>query len=203
MSACQFIVIAGGSGSGKTEFARLLLQTLGARAVLLTLDHFYHDLGHLSIAERDKVNFDDPDSIDWNAVEVVIASIMAGIPTSIPQYDFASHTRQLETLGVEPAPFVILEGLWPLTNAVIREAAAVTLYIDCPVDLRLARRITRDAAQRGRSEESVRRQFFEHVEPMHEIHVQPQQDYADFVFGPYSGNAEVARVLNHLSPVNA
>ena len=203
MSASRFIVIAGGSGSGKTELARRLQRTLGARAALLTLDHFYRDLGHLPAEHRELTNFDDPASIDWHAVNEVMTSLSAGMPAAIPQYDFTSHTRLLETDQLDPAPLVILEGLWPLTHPSIRNSAAVSVFIDCPADLRLARRIARDTAQRGRSEESVRRQFIEHVEPMHEIHVQPQLADADFVFGPYSGDAEIATIINHLALATA
>jgi uridine kinase len=197
MNPSQLIVIAGGSGSGKSHLARRLHHALEPRAAILTLDHFYHDLSHLPHEERDLANFDDPAAIDWSAVETALGLLTNGLSAEIPRYDFASHTRAAESDRLDPVPLLILEGLWPLTRAFIRQSATLSIFVDGPADLRLARRISRDTAERGRSEESVRRQFHEHVAPMHDLHVQPQATLADLVFAPDFGDDEISSLLLH------
>lgn len=197
MIGSRFIVIAGGSGSGKSRLAGRLQQALGPRTSLITLDHFYHDLAHLPLAERDLVNFDHPDAIDWPAVQAVVASLKSGLTAEIPRYDFATHTRLERGDRLDATPWVVLEGLWPLKCEAIRSACTLSVFIDCPSDVRLCRRIARDTLERGRSEESVRRQYVDFVAPMHELHVQPQLGDADLVFGPDFGEPEILGLLNH------
>lgn len=197
MNPPQLIVIAGGSGSGKSHLARRLHSVLSPHTAILTLDHFYHDLSHLTHDERNLANFDDPSSIDWSAVEKALGLLTTGLPAEIPRYDFASHTRAGDTDRLDPVPLIILDGLWPLTRSFIRQSAALSIFIDGPADLRLARRIARDTVERGRSEESVRRQFREHVAPMHDLHVQPQAILADLVFAPDFGDNEIDSLLLH------
>ncbi|MFN5833408.1 MAG: uridine kinase, partial [Akkermansiaceae bacterium] len=172
-------------------------HTLGSRSAMMTLDHFYHDLAHLDPAQRELVNFDHPDAIDWAAVEAAVSRLSASLPAEIPRYDFATHTRLKETERLDAAPLVILEGLWPLTRPALQDASSLSIFIECPADLRLARRIARDTVERGRSEESVRRQFLDHVAPMHELHVQSQASIADLIFPHDFGKAEIASLLNH------
>ncbi|GAA5482037.1 uridine kinase family protein [Haloferula sargassicola] len=193
-STVSLIVIAGGSGSGKSRLARLLHEALPASAVL-TLDHFYRDLSHLTPGQRERVNFDDPATIDWASVETALFKLSSGHPAEIPRYDFHTHTRAAATETLQPTDFLILEGLWPLTRPAIRDMAALTIFVDCPAGLRLSRRIARDTTERGRTEASVRRQCAEHVEPMHARHVQPQIDLAGRVLTSPISDADVQQLL--------
>lgn len=199
MIKSRMILIAGGSGSGKSYLAQQLLDQLGPRASLLTLDHFYHDLSHLPPAERERANFDHPNAIDWPAVENVVALVKAGMPAAIPRYDFTTHTRLPETDRLAVTPLLILEGLFPLSRPALRRSSELSIFIDCPADLRLSRRIARDIIERGRTEESVRRQFDDFVGPMHDHFVQPQRAEADRVLGPDFGLPEITDLLRHPS----
>lgn len=181
MNEVRMIAIAGGSGSGKSYLARKLRERMPHDAVLLTLDDFYHDLSGLPESERDVVNFDDPKAIDWKELERAIEALMSGRQALLPCYDFTTHTRKSEGKWVGPAKWIVLEGLWSLSDQSIRQRAACKVFIDCPSELRLMRRIARDTQERGRTEESVRRQFREHVDPMHDRYVQPQRQWADVV----------------------
>lgn len=199
MSTPRLIAIAGGSGSGKSRLARLLHETLAPVAAILTLDHFYQDLAHLPPEERESVNFDDPAAIDWAEVDHTLDAFLAGRAVEVPQYDFASHTRAPEGELLEPRPLLLLDGLWTLSRPEIREAAELTIFVDCPTEVRLERRIRRDMRERGRTEESVRRQFEDHVEPMHARHVQPQIELADIVLTSPIRKGRFQRLLRHPS----
>ncbi len=178
MSNSRFIAVVGGSGSGKTWLAAKLGEWLGEEAGHLCLDSFYRDLGHLPEAERGLANFDDPAAIDWEALRVVLECLERGEAARVPVYDFTSHTRTAATRELEITPFVVLEGLWLLHPEWLREKFSFSVFVDCPEDERLQRRIERDVLTRGRTEESVREQFSNHVQPMHAQFVEPQREWA-------------------------
>jgi uridine kinase len=175
----MLLAITGGSGAGKTWLAERLLAEFPGQAARVSVDDFYLDLSHLSPAERAKTNFDDPKAIDWLAVERTMDAMLAGRPCALPIYDFATHTRQPESRPWQPKPLVIWDGLWLLHEESLRKKFALRIYVDCPEDERLLRRIERDCRERGRSAESVIEQFRRDVAPMHERFVAPQRQWAD------------------------
>ena len=178
MNPCRFIAVTGGSGSGKSWLAAALLERLGSEAVHLSLDDFYHDLGHLPEAARATVNFDDPAAIDWDALREVLECLERGVAARLPVYDFASHTRQRATRELAGARFVVLDGLWLLHHTWLRDKLALSVFVDCPEAERLRRRVARDVRTRGRSPDSVLEQFTRHEQPMHELFVEPQRRWA-------------------------
>jgi len=178
MNDCRLIAVVGGSGSGKSWLAAMIGAWLGEQAGHLSLDDFYHDLGHLPAAQRDAVNFDDPAAIDWPALRETLKHLQRGQPAAIPSYDFATHTRRPTTRHFPPPRLVVLDGLWLLHHAWLREMLALSIFVDCPEEERLRRRIERDVTTRGRSAESVHQQFTNHVQPMHRIFVEPQRLWA-------------------------
>ena len=178
MKDIRFIAVVGGSGSGKTWLVAELAGWFGKEAAHLCLDHFYRDLDHLPGSERELVNFDDPAAIDWDALLVVMESLERGEVAQIPVYDFTEHVRKEEIVVLESRPFVVIEGLWLLHPEWLREKFAMSVFVDCPEEVRLLRRVERDVIARGRTEESVRRQFAEHVQPMHACFVEPQREWA-------------------------
>ena len=178
MNGIRWIAVVGGSGSGKTWLAAELAEWFGDEAAHLCLDHFYWDLGHLPEPERARANFDDPAAIDWDALRGVLDSLERGEVAQVPIYDFAEHVRKEETVELASRPIVVLDGLWLLHPEWLREKFALSVYVDCPEDVRLLRRMERDEVARGRTEESVRKQFAEHVQPMHARFVEPQRELA-------------------------
>ena len=197
MSQSQFIAVVGGSGSGKSWIATKLQDQLGPLASLLSLDDFYYDLGHLPEAARDDVNFDDPAAIDWDALRDVLESLEAGDCAHIPTYDFTTHTRMPESRPLAPTRFIVLDGLWLLHHPWLREKLAFSIFVDCPQDERMRRRIQRDIITRGRTSESVLRQFSQHVQPMHARFVEPQRLWATRrVLSPLS-DKDHADLLSH------
>lgn len=191
----RFIAITGGSGSGKTWLARELTRRLGCEASHLCLDDFYQDLGHLPEEDRNKVNFDDPDAIDWEELRAVAGSLKRGEAASVPDYDFAGHVRRPGDVRIESRSIIIMEGLWLLHPEWLRKQFSLSVFVDCPEALRLQRRIDRDQAHRGRSEQSVRKQFSEHVQPMHLRFVEPQREWATTCVSPPLGEDEMIRLL--------
>ncbi|MEI7534693.1 MAG: uridine kinase [Verrucomicrobiae bacterium] len=178
MKAPVHVAVVGGSGSGKTWLAEKLAATLAPRAARLSLDDFYRDLSPLPLAERDAVNFDDPAAIDWEKFRAVIGAMRVGEKINLPVYDFATHTRKVAARNFIPPPLLIWDGLWLLHHDWLRAQFALTFFVECGAEERFRRRTERDMRERGRSFESVRVQFFEHVQPMHERFVEPQRQWA-------------------------
>ena len=176
MGDIRLIAVVGGSGSGKTWLAAELIEWFGGEAAHLCLDNFYRDLGHLTGPEREGVNFDDPGAIDWDALQTVLESLERGEVAQVPIYDFAAHVRKPGAVELESRPVVVIEGLWLLHPEWLREKFALSVFVDCPEEIRLLRRMERDVVMRGRTEESVRKQFAEHVQPMHARFVEPQRE---------------------------
>lgn len=191
----RFIAVVGGSGSGKSWLAARMQAQLGRDSGLLSLDDFYRDLGHLPETARDGVNFDDPAAIDWDAVRGVMDGLAGGTPVRIPGYDFATHTRQAATRAMPPVRFVLMEGLWLLHHAWLRERFDLSVFVECAEDERMRRRIERDVLARGRTAESVRRQFADHVQPMHLRFVEPQSVLATHRVSSPLSDAEFAGLL--------
>lgn len=170
------IAIAGPSCSGKTTIARRLRDALGPdRAVVFELDWYYHD--HSTVPKH-LWQFDHPSAIDDALMVDQLRTLAAGRPIDRPLYDYATHARTGATARVEPAPFVIVEGLFALYWEGVRALADVAVFITADHGLCLARRIERDVRERGRTAESVIRQVREQVEPMYEAHVHPTRRHA-------------------------
>ena len=173
--------IVGGSGSGKSWLADKLANALGRDAARLSLDDFYRDRSHLSMARRDRLNFDHPRAIDWPVLEKALRQILRGRATRIPCYDFGTHCRLARFKMLRPKRIVLMDGLWLLQRKSIRTLFDLSIFLDCSARIRLARRLPRDLRVRGRSDSSVRRQFRQTVQPMHVRHVAPQVRFADVV----------------------
>ena len=180
-AAVTLVAIAGGSGSGKTWLARRLQRTLGTGAALVSLDDFYRDLSHLSPTQRRHVNFDSPAAIDWPTVQAFLQALQRGEPAVVPRYDFTTHTRLAPPRRWRPRRIILLEGLWPLRTVELRRLYGFSIFVACPEELRLERRLRRDQQERGRSRASVLRQFRDQVAPMHRRFIEPQARHADVV----------------------
>jgi uridine kinase len=198
------VAIAGGSASGKSWLAERLRERLGARALRLSLDQFYRDLSHLPPGRRARVNFDHPRAVDWPAFVAALRALRAGRPARAPEYDFATHCRVGPPRRLAPRPCVLVDGLWPWRRPALRPLYALKVFLECPPETQLRRRLRRDVQERGRDPRSVRRQFREHVLPMQERFVTPQRRRADLVLRSPVSRATLAqleaRIREHLFP---
>ncbi len=186
------IGVAGGSGSGKTTVAHEILRRVGPdRIAYLQHDAYYRDWSHLPKEERDKINFDHPDALETELLVEHIRRLKAGRPVEVPVYDFTTHTRRPETRRVDPRPVILVEGILIFVEPTLRELFDVKIYVDTDPDLRFIRRLQRDIRERGRTVESVIRQYLETVRPMHLEFVEPSKRYADLII-PEGGFNTVA-----------
>ena len=186
------IGVAGGTGSGKTTVTRALKERFGDDEVgLLEQDFYYKANAHLPFDERCKVNYDHPDAFDTEVLASHLQSLVAGRAIEKPVYDFVRHTRKAETIRVEPAHVIILEGILVLESARLRELMDIKLFVDTESDVRVLRRLRRDMTERGRSLESVVAQYLDTVRPMHLQFCEPSKRYADLII-PEGGANKVA-----------
>ncbi len=146
---------------------------------------------HLSYEERARINFDHPDSLETSLLVEHLRSLKRGGAVEIPIYDFTTHARTAETLHVEPAPIILVEGILIFVEPELREQLDVKLFVDTDADLRFIRRLGRDINERGRTLASVIEQYLKTVRPMHLEFVEPSKRYADVII-PEGGFNEVA-----------
>lgn len=188
-----YVAIVGGSGAGKSWLAERLQNCFGANCARVCLDNFYKDRSHLPASKRERINYDHPRAIDWPRVTQFLREARAGRTTFIPQYDFKTHSRLAPAIW-EPKPIVVFEGLWLLARQAVRRQFDLSIFLDAAGWLRLRWRTGRDVAERGRTPESVRRQFISQVGPMHVRHVAPQKRWADMVLKQKIGKPEIDQV---------
>jgi uridine kinase len=187
------IGIAGGSGSGKSTVARRVMDALRATSsvAFLDMDAYYRSFAQLSLDERRRVNWDHPDAIDVELLVAQIGELAAGRPVAKPVYDFVEHLRAAETVPVEPADVVVVDGILLFADERVRALCDVKVFVDADADVRLIRRIRRDLAVRGRPLEEILNQYLSTVRPMHLQFVEPSKRYADVIV-PRGGHNEVA-----------
>lgn len=176
------IGIAGGSGSGKTTVAQEILQRVGpARIAFLQHDSYYKDLSGLPPTQRAEVNFDHPNSLETDLLIQHIGALRDGKAVEVPIYNFSTHSRTDRTFTVQPRGVILVEGILIFTEAPLREMFDVKIFVDTDSDMRFIRRLERDLAERGRTTESVIKQYQSTVRPMHLEFVEPSKRYADVI----------------------
>ena len=186
------IGLAGGTGSGKTTVARVILNRVGAQHIAyVPHDAYYRNFSDLPKAQRDLINWDHPDSLDTDLMIKHVKALKAGQAVDLPVYDFTTHARTDQTVHVEPQPIILVEGILIFADPRLRELFDVKIFVDTDAALRFIRRLQRDIAERGRTAESVVRQYLDTVRPMHLEFVEPSKRYADVII-PEGGLNEVA-----------
>jgi len=184
--------IAGGTGSGKTTVVRKIVKELHQKSVLaLPQDSYYRDNSHLILEERQKINFDHPDSIEFNLLIEHLNQLSEGKSIQLPEYSYITCLRSEETTLIEPARVVILDGILILADSGLRDLMHIKAFVDADPDDRLARVIQRDIAERGRDIQHVLNRYYDTVKPSHLQFIEPTRRYADIII-PGGGENEVA-----------
>jgi uridine kinase len=187
-----FVGIAGGTASGKTTVARKIHEALAGSSVrLIDQDSYYRDLAHLPLEERRETNFDHPDAFDTALMVQHLEELKAGRAVRKPTYDFVESVRAPETVVVEPADIILVEGILVLHMPEVRSMLDVRIFVDAEDDVRVLRRLTRDIKERGRDFDHVIHQYLQQVRPMHMGFVEPSKHYADIIV-PHGGHNDTA-----------
>ena len=185
------IGIAGGTGSGKTTVVRKIVDLLpDGEVIVIPQDSYYKDSSHLPLEERLEMNFDHPESIEFELLVDHIKKLKAGITVKQPIYSYLTCTRAEETIPIEPRHIVIVEGILIFTCEELRDLMDIKVFVDADADDRLSRVITRDIVERGRSVSKVLDRYDQTVKPMHLQFIEPTKRYADIII-PQGGNNEV------------
>jgi uridine kinase len=188
--------IAGGTGSGKTTVVRKLIEMLPpGEVVILPQDSYYKDNQGISIEERQKINFDHPDSVEFPLLMAHLAELKAGRPVAMPIYSYLTCLRSAETIPISPAHVVVVEGILVLTDPGLRSMLDIKVFVDADADDRLGRVIQRDIIERGRSVLQVLARYNETVKPSHLQFIEPSKRYADIIIPGGGDNAVGIEVL--------
>ena len=186
------IGIAGGSGSGKTTVVKAITRQLTGRVVVIPQDSYYKDSSHLPPEERQKINFDHPDAIDWRLLCQQIRELKQGRTIEQPVYSYITCSRsKTETVTVEPAEVIIVEGILIFTHKELRDQMNIKIFVDADSDDRLMRIIVRDMEERGGTIEMAIDHYQDTVKPMHLQFIEPSKRYADIII-PQGGHNKVA-----------
>lgn len=176
------IGIAGGTGSGKTTVVDQIIQELPKEQVcVISQDSYYKDTSHLSYDERVEINFDHPNSIDFDLLNTHLVELKKGNTIQQPVYSFVEHNRTGETVPTAPKKVIIVEGILILTHPEIRALFDVKLFVHADSDERLIRRLKRDVKERGRDINEVLDRYQNTLKPMHQQFIEPTKEYADII----------------------
>ncbi len=186
------IGIAGGSGSGKTTVVKGIIRQLPhAQVRVIAQDAYYRDQGNLTPEQRKQINFDHPSSIEFPLLVAHLKELMAGNTIEMPVYSYVTCTRSSETIRVEPAKVIVVEGILIFTHKQLRDLMNIRIFVDADADERLMRIIRRDINQRGRNFTEVLNHYARYVKPMHQVFIEPTKRYADIII-PQGGSNKIA-----------
>ncbi|MBP5419876.1 MAG: uridine kinase [Bacteroidales bacterium] len=195
--------IAGGTGSGKTTVVKEIVKMLPReRVAVIPQDSYYYDSSHIPMEERQKINFDHPSSIEFSLLTKHVEMLRNGQCIEQPTYSYLTCSRLPETIHVEPADVIIIEGILILTDEKLRNMMDLKIFVDADSDDRLARVIIRDMAERGRTAEAVLKRYAETLKPMHEQFIEPTKRYADIIVPQGGHNQKAINVISHFFKKN-
>ena len=181
MSTPMLIGIAGGTGSGKSTFAKGLKKLFPDDITIISYDNYYKVQDHLTMEERIKTNYDCPDALDTDLLVKHLHRLLAGECVDVPNYDFRVHTRCSEVTRLCPTPVIIIDGILTFHDERLRELFDIKIFADADADERILRRLRRDVTERGRDIDGVINQYVNTVKIMHGIYVEPTKKYADII----------------------
>jgi len=181
------IGIAGGSGSGKTTFAKKIISRVNhPNVVLLSQDSYYLSSPSSSLKIHGEANFDHPDAFDWPLLRDHLSQLKQGKDVDVPVYDYKTSRRTSEVHSVGQAKVVILEGIYTLWDKGLRDLFDLKIYLHVEADIRFIRRLHRDVRERGRTHDEIIRRYYDTVRPMHQLFLEPTRKYADLIVGEES-----------------
>lgn len=176
------IGIAGGTASGKTSLAMELVKEYSSKSIIIIREDDYYNLQvGKTYEERCKTNYDHPSAFDYDLLYKQLNDLVDGKSIEKPTYDYTIHNRSDKTEVVNPADVIIIEGLFPLYNPILRNILDIKIFVDCPADIRFIRRLKRDIEERARTMDSVMDQYLTTVKPMHDQFIEPSKEYADLI----------------------
>ena len=181
MSPVYIIAIAGGSGSGKSTFASRLLNQFPESVSLVSCDNYYKAQDHLPLEERRLLNYDAPESLEFDLMAKHLRALKEGEAVDCPVYDYALHTRSNKVERIEPRPVIIVDGILILSDPALRKLFDLMIYVEADADERILRRARRDMETRGRQIDDIMHQYLSTVKPMHETYVEPSKKHADII----------------------
>jgi uridine kinase len=190
----RIVGVGGGSGSGKTTVVARI-RDIVPELLCLSQDNYYRSADNVTNETITAFNFDHPDAFDNELIETHLTRLKAGETIEVPTYDFVNHRRAARIIKVEPQKLVIFEGIMIYSKKAIRDLIDLKLYVDTPDDIRFIRRLKRDIEERGRTVESVVRQYTEYVRPGHFQFVEPTKSYADLIIPEGGHNENALEVL--------
>jgi uridine kinase len=183
--------IAGGTGSGKTTVVKKVIARFpNEEVIVVPQDAYYKDNGHIPLEERQKINFDHPDSVEFSLLIDHLKKLKGGQSIEMPIYSYLTCLRATETITVKPAHVVLVEGIMILADSGLRDMLDIKVFVDADADDRLGRVIQRDIIERGRSVLMVLERYHETVKPSHLQFIEPSKRYADIII-PGGGENQV------------
>lgn len=187
------IGIAGGTASGKTTIAQMLVDYFhdSKSVIIIREDDYYKDRSDISFEERKKINYDHPFAFDYPLLFSQLDDLLSGKEINKPIYDFTVHNRSDKTEIVNPADVIIIEGLFVLEEEELRNKLDIKIFVDTPADVRLSRRIKRDVTERKRELSNILEQYLNTVRIMHEEFIEPSKKFANIII-PEGGSNKVA-----------
>ena len=190
------IGIAGGTGSGKTTVVRKIIESLPKdKVAVIPQDCYYKDNHHIPLETRLKMNYDEPDSIEWTLLVQHLKELKSGRSVQVPTYEFVTCSRLGETTEVLPSEVIVVEGILVLCDPELRELMDIKVFVDTDADERLIRVINRDCVERGRTPKMVIDRYQETLKPMHELHIEPTKKHADIIIPQGGDNIVAIRLL--------
>ncbi|WP_196889156.1 uridine kinase [Aureivirga sp. CE67] len=176
------IGIAGGTGSGKTTVVNKIIKELPQDEVcIISQDHYYNETNDLSYEERTKINFDHPNSIDFDLLVSHLKELKKGKTIKQPIYSFVAHNRLEDTINTHPKKVIIVEGILIFNNKELRDLCDIKVFVHADADERLIRRLRRDISERGRTIDEVLNRYQDTLKPMHQQFIEPTKSYADII----------------------
>ncbi len=197
------IGIAGGTGSGKTTVVNSIMESIDAQQVnVISQDNYYKDNSEITFEEREKLNYDHPNSIDFSLLIDHVQRLKKGEEVDEPIYSFITHTRTSETQPIQPKKILIVEGILVLAQPELRKEFDLKVFVYADSDERLIRRLRRDIQERGRDLEEVLTRYQTTLKPMHEQFIEPSMQYADIIVPNMKRNPKAINVLSSVIQKN-